>query len=91
MAEEGIDPSVGSLGDSSDNALAKSVIDVFKAEVISFLGPAKTMTQIEWKTLKWVASYNAKRLHGAIGYMAPNQARISSMQTRTLTRKPPDF
>jgi len=74
LAEEGIDPSVGSVGDSYDNALAESVIGLFKTEVINFLGPWKSMGQVEWQTLKWVAWYNAERLHSAINYMTPNEA-----------------
>ena len=74
LAKEGIDPSVGSVGDSYDNALAESVIGLFKAEVVNFLGPWKSMAQVEWQTLKWVDSYNAERLHSAIGYMTPNEA-----------------
>jgi len=53
LVEEGIDPSVGSVGDSYDNALAESVIGLFKAEVINFLGPWKSVAQVEWQTLKW--------------------------------------
>ena len=74
LAEAGIDTSVGSVGDSYDNALAESVIGLFKAEVINFLGPWKSMAQVEWETLKWVAWYNAERLHSAIGYITPNEA-----------------
>ena len=74
LAEEGIDPSVGSVGDSYDNALAESVIGLFKAEVINFLGPWKSMAQVEWQTLKWVGWYNAERLHSAIEYKTPNEA-----------------
>ena len=74
LAEEGIDPSVGSVGDSYDNALAESVIGLFKTEVINFLGPWKSMAQVEWQTLKWVAWYNSDRLHSAIDYRTPNEA-----------------
>ena len=74
LADEGIDPSVGSVGDSYDNALAESVIGLFKAEVINFLGPWKSAAQVEWQTLKWVAWYNAERLHSAIDYKTPNEA-----------------
>ena len=74
LAEEGIDPSVGSVGDSYDNALAESVIGLFKAEVINFLGPWKSVVQAEWQTLKWVAWYNADRIHSAIDYKTPNEA-----------------
>ncbi len=74
LAEAGIDPSVGSVGDSYDNALAESTIGLFKTEVINFLGPWKTVGQIEWETLKWVNWYNTERLHSAIGYITPKEA-----------------
>lgn len=74
LAEEGIDPSVGSVGDSYDNALDESVIGLFKAEVINFLGPWKSIAQVEWQTLKWVAWYNTERLHSAIDDKTPNEA-----------------
>jgi len=74
LAESGIDPSVGSVGDSYDNALAESTIGLFKTEVINFLGPWKTVGQVEWETLKWVNWYNTERLHSAIGYVTPQEA-----------------
>jgi len=74
LAEAGIDPSVGSVGDSYDNALAESTIGLFKTEVINFLGPWKTVGRVEWETLKWVNWYNNERLHSAIGYVTPREA-----------------
>ena len=74
LAESGIDPSVGSVGDSYDNALAESTIGLFKTEVINFLGTWKTVGQVEWETLKWVNWYNTERLHSAIGYVTPQEA-----------------
>ena len=74
LAEAGIDPSVGSVGDSYDNALAESTIGLFKTEVINFLGPWKTVGRVEWETLKWVNWYNTERLHSAIGYITPQEA-----------------
>lgn len=74
LAEAGIDPSVGSVGDSYDNALAESTIGLFKTEVIDFMGPWKSVGQIEWETLKWVNWYNTKRLHSKIGYVTPQEA-----------------
>ncbi len=74
LAEAGIDPSVGSVGDSYDNALAESTIGLFKTEVIDFMGPWKSGGQIEWETLKWVNWYNTKRLHSKIGYITPQEA-----------------
>ncbi len=74
LSEAGIDPSVGSVGDSYDNALAESTIGLFKTEVIDFMGPWKSVGQIEWETLKWVNWYNTKRLHSKIGYVTPQEA-----------------
>src|SRR6056297_2582677 len=74
LAEAGIEPSVGSVGDSYDNALAESIIGLFKTEVINFLGPWKSVSQVEWETLKWVDWYNTDRLHSAIGYVTPQEA-----------------
>jgi putative transposase len=74
LAEAGIDPSVGSVGDSYDNALAESTTGLFKTEVINFLGPWKTVGRVEWETLKWVNWYNNERLHSAIGYVTPQEA-----------------
>ena len=74
LAAAEIDPSVGTVGDSYDNALAESVIGLFKTEVIKFLGPWKSVGQVEWETLKWVDWYNNTRLHSAIGYVTPNEA-----------------
>lgn len=66
-----IDTSVGNDGDSYHNALAKSIIGLFKTEVINFPGPWKSMSQVEWETLKWVDWYNTERLHSAIRYVTP--------------------
>ena len=74
LAEAGIDPSVGSVGDSYDNALAESTIGLFKTEVIDFMGPWKSVGQVEWETLKWVNWYNTTRLHSKIGYVTPQEA-----------------
>ena len=74
LAEAGVNTSVGSVGDSDDKAFAKSIIGLFKTEVIKFLGPWKSVGQVEWETLKWVDWYNKTRLHSAIGYVTPNEA-----------------
>ena len=73
LADAGIDTSVGSVGDSYDNALAESIIGLFKTEVINFLGPWKSMGQVEWETLQWVSWYNTERLHSAIGHRPPHE------------------
>jgi len=71
LVEAGIQPSVGSVGDSYDNALAESTIGLFKTEVVRRRGPWKSLEQVEFATLTWVAWYNKKRLHGAVGDIPP--------------------
>ena len=68
LAEAGIEPSVGSKGDSYDNALAESVIGLFKTEVIRQEGPWRGLEEVEFATLDWVCWYNKKRLLEPIGY-----------------------
>lgn len=71
LAEAGIEPSVGSRGDSYDNALAESVIGLFKTEVIRRRGPWRQLEDVEFATLEWVAWYNHRRLMGPIGDLPP--------------------
>jgi len=74
LASAGIEPSVGSVGDSYDNALAETIIGLFKTEVINRLGPWKSKDHIEWETLKWVDWFNTQRLLEPIGYITPKEA-----------------
>jgi len=67
----GIEPSVGSRGDSHDNALAESVIGLFKTEVIRCRGPWRSLEDVEFATLDWVAWWNTSRLLEPIGYVPP--------------------
>jgi putative transposase len=71
LADAGIEPSVGSRGDSYDNALAESVIGLFKAEVIRRKGPWRTLETVEFATLAWVDWFNHRRLLGPIGFVPP--------------------
>jgi len=71
LADAGIEPSVGSRGDSFDNALAESVIGLFKAEVIRRKGPWRTLEAVEFATLTWVDWFNHRRLLGPIGFVPP--------------------
>ncbi|OWU71552.1 transposase [Phaeobacter sp. 22II1-1F12B] len=87
LAEAGIDTSVGSVGDSYDNALTESIIGLFKTEVINFLGPWKSVGQVEWETLKWVTWYNTERLHSAIGYVTPQEAEEAFFADLSATEK----
>jgi len=71
LAEAGIEPSVGSRGDSYDNALAESVIGLFKTEVIRRRGPWRSLAEVEFATLEWVAWFNTGRLLEPIGHVPP--------------------
>jgi transposase InsO family protein len=71
LAEAGLAPSVGSRGDAFDNAMAESVIGLFKTEVIRRLGPWRTLEAVEFATLTWVDWFNTRRLLDLIGYAPP--------------------
>jgi transposase InsO family protein len=71
LAEAGIAPSVGSRGDSYDNALAESVIGLFKTEIIRRRGPWRSLEDVEFAVLEWVAWFNHQRLLEPIGYVPP--------------------
>ena len=71
LADNGIAPSVGSRGDAYDNALAESVIGLFKTEVIRRLGPWRHLEAVEMAVLTWVNWFNTRRLLGPIGDIPP--------------------
>ena len=71
LAEAGIEPSVGSKGDSYDNALAESVIGLFKTEVIRKRGPWRGVEEVEFAVLEWVSWFNCHRLLEPLGYRPP--------------------
>jgi putative transposase len=73
LAEAGIEPSVGSAGDSYDNALAESVIGLFETEVIRKRGPWRGLEDVEFATLTWVDWFNNRRLHEPIGNIQPRE------------------
>ena len=74
LLEAGIEPSVGSVGDSYDNALAETVIGLFKTEVIRRRGPWRSLEAVEYATLEWVDWFNNRRLLEPIGNMPPAEA-----------------
>jgi transposase InsO family protein len=74
LAEAGIEPSVGSKGDSYDNALAETINGLYKAELIHRRAPWKSREAVEMATLEWVAWFNHHRLLEPIGYMPPAEA-----------------
>jgi transposase InsO family protein len=71
LAAAGLEPSVGSRGDAYDNALAETIIGLFKTEVIHRDGPWRGFDDVEFATLAWVAWYNTQRLLEPIGYLPP--------------------
>ena len=85
LAEAGIEPSVGSVGDSYDNALAETINGLYKAEVIHRRGPWRTMEAVEFATLEWVDWFNNLRLLEPIGNIPPAEAeeRYYAMMAET--------
>jgi transposase InsO family protein len=77
LAEAGIEPSVGSTGDSYDNALAETINGLYKAELIHRRGPWKTREALELATLEWVSWFNHHRLLEPIGYIPPVEAEAN--------------
>jgi transposase InsO family protein len=74
LAEAGIEPSVGSVGDSYDNALAETINGLYKAEVIRRRGPWRSFEAVEFATLEWVDWFNHRRLLEPIGNIPPAEA-----------------
>ncbi|MDD2770455.1 MAG: IS3 family transposase, partial [Methylococcus sp.] len=77
LAEAGIEPSVGSKGDSYDNALAETINGLYKAELIHRRAPWKTREAVELATLEWVSWFNHSRLLEPIGYIPPAEAEAN--------------
>ena len=71
LLEAGIEPSVGSVGDSYDNALAETINGLFKTEVIRRRGPWRNLEAVEFATLEWVDWFNNRRLHIELGDIPP--------------------
>jgi putative transposase len=74
LAEAGVEPSVGSVGDSYDNALAETINGLYKAEVIHRRGPWRNFEAVEFATLEWVDWFNNRRLLEPIGNIPPAEA-----------------
>ena len=77
LAEAGIEPSVGSKGDSYDNALAETINGLYKTELIHKRAPWKTRETVELATLEWVSWFNNHRLLESIGYIPPAEAEVN--------------
>ena len=77
LAEAKIAPSVGSVGDSYDNALAETINGLFKAEVIHRRGPWRSFEAVEYATLEWVDWFNNRRLLEPLGTIPPAEAEAN--------------
>jgi transposase InsO family protein len=77
LAEAGVEPSVGSKGDSYDNALAETINGLYKTELIHRRAPWKTKESVELATLEWVSWFNHHRLLEPIGYIPPAEAEAN--------------
>jgi putative transposase len=80
LAEAGAQPSMGSVGDSYDNALAETIIGLFKAEVIHHRGPWRHLEAVEYATLEWVDWFNHRRLLEPIGDIPPAELEAAYYQ-----------
>jgi transposase InsO family protein len=83
LAEVGAEPSVGSVGDSYDNALAETIIGLYKTEVIHRRGPWRHLEAVEYATLEWVDWFNHRRLLEPIGNVPPAEFEMSYFATGT--------
>ena len=87
LGEAGIAPSVGSVGDTYDNALAETVIGLFKTEVIRRAGPWRSIDAVEFATLEWANWFNNRRLLEPIGNIPPAEAEANyraELETRAV-------
>jgi len=71
LAEAGVERSVGTVGDAYDNAMAETIIGLFKTEVIERRGPWRSFDAVEYATLEWVDWFNRRRLLEPLGYLPP--------------------
>jgi putative transposase len=86
LAAAGIEPSVGSIGDSYDNALAETINGLYKAEVIHRCGPWRSFEAVEFATLEWVDWFNNQRLLAPIGNKPPAEAEAAYYAQLAMTR-----
>ena len=86
LAAAGIEPSVGSVGDSYDNALAETINGLYKAEVIHRRGPWRSFEAVELATLEWVDWFNNRRLLAPIGNRPPAEAEAAYDAQLAMTR-----
>ena len=83
LIDEGIDPSVGSVGDAFDNALAESTVGSFKTELVHRQGPWRDVDHVEIETLNWVDWFNTERPHESLADLTPAAAEQLHYDHRT--------
>ena len=83
MIDEGVDPSVGSVGDAFDNALAESTVGSFKTELIHRQGPWRDVDHVEIETLNWVDWFKTERPHDSLNDFTPEAAEQFHYDHRT--------
>jgi len=77
LTQAGVEPSVGSVGDSYDNALAETINGLYKAEVIHRRGPWRSLVAVKFAILEWVDWFNNRRLLEPIGNLSPAEAEAN--------------
>ncbi|MEU6559459.1 IS3 family transposase [Nocardia nova] len=87
LALQGLSASIGSVGDAYDNALAESIIGLFKTEVVNRQGPFKTLTEVEFALMEWCDWYNNSRLHSRLDYLTPAEYE-AAYYSRQSPRRP---
>jgi transposase InsO family protein len=88
LADAGIEPSVGTVGDSYDNALAECVIGLYKTEVIRRQGPWRHVEAVEFATLAWVDWFNTRRLLEPLGNIPPIEYEAAYYRSQTIEETP---
>ena len=88
LPQAGAAPSVGTVGDAYDNALAESTIGLFKTELIKPRGPWRSVEQVEIATLEYIDWFNHRRLHSAAGDIPPAELEAARYRQRTVTPQP---
>lgn len=88
LADVGAIASIGTVGDSYDNALAESVVGLYKTECVRVDGPFRTADELEYATLSWVHWFNENRLHSSIGYLTPIEMEDLYYRGNTTQKQP---
>ena len=88
LADVGAIASIGTVGDSYDNALAETVVRLYKTECVKLDGPFRTADELEYATLSWVHWFNENRLHSAIGYLTPIEMETLYYRENTTQKQP---